>query len=35
MAKGQKAHQVVGAMARALSAFLGAMAKQVAGAPNA
>lgn len=35
MATGQHAHQVVVAMARALRAFLGAMAKQVAGSPHA
>ena len=35
MATGKHAHQVVVAMARALSAFLWAMAKQVAGPPKA
>ena len=35
MAPGKQAHQVVVAMARAGSAFLGAMAKQGAGAPQA
>jgi transposase len=35
MAKGKKANQVVVAVARECSAFMGAMAKQVAGAPKA
>jgi transposase len=35
MATGKNAHQVVVAIARALSAFMWAMAKQVAGAPKA
>ena len=34
-AKGKQAHQVVVAMARALRAFMWAMAKQVAGSPQA
>src|SRR4029434_7037109 len=35
MAKGKHAHQVVVAMARELSAFMWAIAKQVAGSPQA
>jgi transposase len=35
MAKGKQAHQVVGAIAREVRAFMWAMAKQVAGAPQA
>jgi hypothetical protein len=35
MAKGKNAHQVVGAMARECSAFLWAIATQVAGSPKA
>ena len=35
MAKGKHAHQVVVAIARELSAFMWAIAKQVAGSPQA
>jgi hypothetical protein len=35
MAKSKNAHQVVGAIARACSAFMGAMAKQVIVPPKA